>query len=188
MHCSDSLPLPVARRRERRRAAPWHQRTAAVALAIAAVIGNVLPGSARADELGVSVFGLSYHFDRDKARALDVDNGFNPGIGLKYRFAEHGRWTFDAEAGAFRDSGSNTAGYGGVTALWRVGRGFQLGGALTLLKSSTYNDNSLFIAPLPMLAYDIGPVTLNLTYFPKISGVNDVAALGFWVTVWPERF
>jgi hypothetical protein len=39
-----------------------------------------------------------------------------------------------------------------------------------------------------MLAYDVGPVTLNLTYFPKISGVNQVSALGFWVNVWPKRW
>jgi hypothetical protein len=180
---------PVARVCNRRPAARWRERTAGVLLAIAAAVTGIGASSpARADELGFSVFGLSYHFNRDKARQLDVDNGFNPGLGLKYRFAEHGRWTFDAEGGFFRDSGRNTAGYGGVTALWHVGRGFQLGGALALLKSSTYNDNDLFIAPLPMVGYDVGPVTLNLTYFPRISGVNEVAALGFWVTVWPERF
>lgn len=180
-----SIAIPSDRRRRSRR----RRGTAAALLAVAtAVCGLGAPGPARADELGFSVFGLSYHFDRDKARQLDVDSGFNPGLGLKYRFAQYERWTFDAEAGVFRDSGSNTATYVGVTALWHVGPGFQVGGALALLKSSTYNQNDFFVAPLPMLAYDIGPVTLNLTYFPKISGVNEAAALGFWVTVWPKRW
>jgi len=173
----------LARRPRRGRSA-----TGALLAIATAVYGLGAASPARADELGFTVFGLSYHFNRDKARQLDVDNSFNPGLGLKYRFAEYGRWTFDAEGGVFRDSGSNTATYLGVTALWHVGRGFQVGGALALLKSSTYNQNDLFIAPLPMLAYDVGPVTLNLTYFPKISGVNEVAALGFWVTVWPKRW
>jgi hypothetical protein len=192
------LPDPLSTRgaerdsaiRDNRRCGSRRSRGATVALFafLTAVFALGAPSPARADELGFTVFGLSYHFDRNKARQLDVDNSFNPGLGLKYRFAEYGRWTFDAEAGLFRDSGSNTAGYAGVTALWSIGRGFQVGGALALLKSSTYNDNDLFIAPLPMLAYDVGSVTLNLTYFPKISGVNEVAALGFWVTIWPKRW
>ena len=35
---------------------------------------------------------------------------------------------------------------------------------------------------------DAGPVTFNLTYFPKISRFNDVATLGFWLTIWPGRW
>jgi hypothetical protein len=191
---SDSLRtlrtrVSVAIHRDRARRSRRARGATTVLIAIAtAVCGLGTPSLARADELGFSVFGLSYHFNRDKARQLDVDNGFNPGLGLKYRFAQYERWTFDAEGGVFRDSGSNTATYLGVTALWHVGRGFQVGGALALLNSSTYNDGKAFITPLPMLAYDVGSVTLNLTYFPRISGVNEVAALGFWVTVWPKRW
>jgi hypothetical protein len=31
-------------------------------------------------------------------------------------------------------------------------------------------------------------VTVNLTFFPKVSRFNDVATLRLWFTVWPGRF
>ncbi len=186
---SVSWPHSIAVGGARHYRSRWGGRAAAALFAIsAAVYGLGAPSLARADELGFTVFGLSYHFNRDKARQLDVDNGVNPGLGLKYRFAERGHLTLDAEGGLFRDSGSKTAAYAGVTALWNIGKGFQVGGALAVLQSSTYNNGAPFVAPLPMLAYDVGPVTLNLVYFPKISGANAVAALGFWVNVWPKRW
>lgn len=33
-------------------------------------------------DLGINLYGLSYHFDRSRARELGVDNGFNPGLGV----------------------------------------------------------------------------------------------------------
>ena len=144
--------------------------------------------AAVAGEWGIDIYGLSYHFNRDLAKQLDVDNSFNPGLGVRYQFAEVERWSFFADAGAYHDSGSNTAVYGGVGALWQVVGGLQIGGALALMNSDTYNQGKTFIAPLPLVAYDLGPVTLNLIYFPKISNYNEVASLGFWVTLWPERF
>jgi hypothetical protein len=66
----------------------------------------VLPAPARAD-VGVNLYGLSHHFDRARARELKVDNGVNPGLGLRYRIAHSERleWIFDV--GAYRDSGRN---------------------------------------------------------------------------------
>lgn len=148
---------------------------AACALALA-----VATGPARADwrDLGVNVYGLSYHFDRDEAERLGVDNTLNPGLGLRYEFARHGRWSFFADGGAYRDSGENTAVYGGVGALWEVVGGLKVGAALAILDSDTYNAGRTFVAPLPLAAYDFGPVTVNLTFFPQVSKFNDVATLG----------
>jgi Outer membrane protein beta-barrel domain len=148
--------------------------------------GCVAP--AAAGEWGLDVFGLSYHFDRSKADALGTDNNFNPGLGVRYRFATMEHWAFDAEVGAYRDSGRNTAVQGGVSALWKPWRGLQLGGALVVFKSDTYNDGDTFVAPLPLIGYDFGPAMLNLTYFPKIQRYNDIATVGLWVTLWPERW
>jgi hypothetical protein len=156
----------------------------------AALAGGLAAAPASADwrDLGVNVYGLSHHFDRDRAEQLDVDNNFNPGLGLRYDFARHERWTFFADAGAYYDSGRNTAVYGGVGALWQVVGGLQIGGALAVMNSDTYNQGGTFVAPLPIVAYDFGPVTLNLTYFPKVANFNDVATLGLWFTIWPGRF
>ena len=41
-------------------------------------------GIARAD-IGVNIFGASYHFERDKAKELGLTNDVNPGLGLRWR-------------------------------------------------------------------------------------------------------
>jgi len=142
----------------------------------------LLPISARAD-LGLNVYGLSYHLDRDKARQLGVDNEFNPGLGVRWRRAEK---SFDwfADAGFYRDSGRNTALLAGGGALWHATEGLRLGGALALLHSDTYNRGKTFVAPLPVAAYDFKRVTLNMVFLPKVHEVNDINTLGFWATVW----
>jgi len=155
-------------------------------LAAAALV--VACDAALADEIGINVYGLSYHFDRDRAQALGVDNEVNPGLGVRWKLAATGRWQFFADAGVFDDSGKNTAVLAGAGALWQVGGGFQIGAALAVMHSDTYNNGRTFIAPLPLVAWDLGPVTLNATFFPKIERYNDVATLGLWVTLWPGRW
>jgi hypothetical protein len=142
-----------------------------------------LPLPAAAD-LGLNLYGLSYHFDRSQARAIGVDNEFNPGLGVRYRVphSERLQWIFDA--GAYRDSGRNTALLAGAGALWQVSEGWRLGGALTVLHSDTYNRGRTFVAPLPLAAYEFRSATLNFVYLPKVSDLNEVATLGVWATVW----
>jgi len=62
------------------------------------------------------------------------------------------------------------------------------GGALAFFHSQTYNDGNAFIAPLPLLAYEWRAVTANLVYFPKVSSINEINTLGFWLTFWPKAF
>jgi hypothetical protein len=167
---------------------PRAVRSAGALLALAAACAASAAGAADAGALAISFYGLSYHFDRDRAHALGVDNGLNPGLGVRYRFARWERWTLDAEAAAYYDSARNTAVVAGVAALWHVGRGFHLGGALALFDSPTYNHGRAFVAPIPLAAYDWGSVTLNATFVPRVGRYNDVATLGLWVTYWPKRW
>ena len=132
-----------------------------------AILATAAARPVQADDWGINVYGLSYHFDRDRARALDVDNEFNPGVGVRYKFAEW-RVSFHAEAGnLLRLRPQLGEGSSGAVALWEVLPRFHIGGALALFHSDTYNHGDAFVAPLPLLAYDIGPATLNLTYFPQ---------------------
>jgi hypothetical protein len=153
-----------------------------------ALLAAVFAPPAGAGELGINVYGLSYHFDRDTAKALGVDNGINPGLGVRYRFAEYERWSFFADAGAYDDSGRNTAVYAGAGAYWRAWGGLHLGAALAVFNSDTYNNGRTFVAPVPLVGYDFGPAMVNLTFFPRVSEFNDVATLALWVTLWPERW
>jgi hypothetical protein len=137
---------------------------------------------ARAD-LGLNVYGLSYHFDQDKAHELGVDNQFNPGLGVRLR-APREAWDWFADAGFYRDSGRHTATLAGGGVLWHVGPALRLGGAVALMHSETYNNGRAFIAPLPVAAYELGRATLNMVYMPKVHEVNDINTLGFWATIW----
>jgi hypothetical protein len=145
----------------------------------------LLPASAKAQQtLGVNLYGLSYHLDRERAREIGVDNEINPGLGVRYRVphSERLQWIFDA--GAYRDSGRNTALLAGAGALWRVSPGWRLGGALVVLDSDTYNEGKTFVAPVPLAAYEFRAAALNFVYLPKVSDLNEVATLGFWATIW----
>ena len=135
-------------------------------------------------ELGINLYGLSHHFDRSRARELRVDNEINPGLGVRYRVPHSERlaWIFDA--GAYRDSGRNTALLAGAGGLFKVSEGWRLGGALVVLDSDTYNRGKTTLAPVPLAAYDTRRVSFNFVYLPKVSDINEVATLGFWATWW----
>lgn len=141
----------------------------------------LIPLAAHA-ELGLNVYGLSWHFDQDKAREIGTDNQFNPGLGVRWRKVEE-RWTWFADAGFYKDSGRNIAKLAGAGAFWHFGD-LRLGGALAILNSDTYNDGKTFIAPLPVAAWEFRRVTLNMVYMPKVHEVNDINTLGFWATIW----
>ena len=143
---------------------------------------------ARDGQWGINLYGLSYHLDRDKAEQLGTDNEFNPGIGVRWRTPlARDRWDFFADAGAYHDSGRNTALLAGGGVLWHAGERLRLGGALALFHSDTYNSGRAFVAPLPVLAYEWRRVSLNMVYMPKVRDFNSINTLGFWATVWLDK-
>ena len=139
---------------------------------------------ATAQQLGVNIYGLSYHFDRERAQRRGLDNEVNPGVGLRYRVLHSERLQWIFEAGAYHDSGRNTAVVAGAGALWRLSAGWRLGGGLAALQSDTYNRGEAFIAPFPLAAYEFRRATLNFTYIPRASRVNDIPVLAAWLTWW----
>ena len=147
---------------------------------IALVVLLLAAGTARAD-VGINVYGFSYHFDRDKAKELGLTHEFNPGLGLRWRAADAGVF---ADAGAYSDSAANTAVVAGGGYLWRASESLRLGGALAFFHSDTYNKGNPFIAPVPMATYETRRVTFNLAYFPKWRDVNLTNQIGAWITVW----
>jgi hypothetical protein len=147
-------------------------------------VAAALPLAAQAGDFGINIYGLSYHVERSRAHELGVDNEFNPGLGVRYRLPHSERldWIFDA--GAYRDSGRNTAVFAAAGASWHVSGGWRLGGALAAFHSDTYNRGRAFIAPVPFAGYDWRRVSVNVVYLPKVSEVNDINTFGFWLTVW----
>jgi hypothetical protein len=149
-----------------------------------ALLALLLGASTARAELGVNVYGLSYHFDRDKARAHGLTHEVNPGLGIRWRAATAERFDYFADAGVYRDSAAHTAKIAGGGALWHATEHLRLGGALALFKSETYNHGKAFIAPVPLAAYEFRRVTFNLVYFPKLREQNPTNQVGAWVTIW----
>ena len=95
-------------------------------------------GFAWAGDIGINLYGASYHFERDRARELGLDNQFNPGLGVRYRQSSE-RMEWLADAGIYHDSAEHTAMVVGVGAWWKAGQSLRLGAAIALFKSETYN-------------------------------------------------
>jgi hypothetical protein len=139
--------------------------------------------NAKAEGLAVNVYGLSYHPDRELAHDLKLDNEFNPGLGLRHTWANG----VFAEIGAYRDSGKETARVAGIGYQWAFGV-LKVGGALAYFNSNTYNNGKEFIAPVPIISVDLNKAILNVTHFPKVEGLNSVAAWGFYVSFPVKQF
>ena len=138
-----------------------------------------------AGDWGINLYGLSYHWDRELARQNDLDNEFNPGLGICYSMGSWLKADAIIDAGAYYDSGRNTAVYAGAGLLWPLDKDnrFNLGAVLVAFHSDTYNHGDPFIAPLPLFSLRLDTVTLNLTHFPKIRNFNEVAATAMFITI-----
>lgn len=134
-------------------------------------------------DIGLDLYGLSYHLDQKRAKELGVDNQFNPGLGVHYVMRENQRSLWFIEAGAYRDSGRHIAKLAGPGYQYKLTEQWRLGGGLIYFNSATYNRGRAFIAPVPLLTYQSGHTAFNLTFFPKLSGFNQVATFGAFVTI-----
>ena len=112
-----------------------------------------------------------------------MDNELNIGLGLNYTVHEDERGVGFAEAGIYRDSGSNAAKLAGLGYQYKLGKRWRLGGALVAVHSQTYNRGNAFIAPLPIATYDLGPVKLNAIYVPKYGDYNHFATFGLYFSL-----
>jgi hypothetical protein len=146
-----------------------------------------LPSWAFGGDLGVNLYGLSYHFERDRAKERHLDNERNPGLGVRYRATLNQSYDWFADAGVYHDSGRNTALVAGPGLFWKASEGLRLGGGLALFYSKSYNKGRAFVAPLPIAAYEWRAVTFNVAYVPRISNISAVNVLDFWLTFFPEK-
>ena len=140
---------------------------------------------ALAGDASLNIYGLSYHWEREEAKRIGTDHEFNPGLGLRYALkpADLCATPF-VEAAAYRDSGAATAVYVALGCRgFRLGDKLRLGGALAAFHSDTYNGGDPFIAPVPLLTWQVNDITLNFTHFPKVKGFNDINTTGFYFSL-----
>jgi hypothetical protein len=132
--------------------------------------------------LNLHVFGLSYHTDRAGVRDRHLDNEMNVGLGLDYEFHNDARGVVNFQTAVFKDSGRNWAKIAGAGYQFKLGDRWRLGADLLAIQSQTYNNGHGFIAPIPRVTYDFGPVKLNLVYVPRYQDYNRFAVFGLYVS------
>ncbi|MCF8178034.1 MAG: hypothetical protein K9J74_05960 [Sulfuritalea sp.] len=121
--------------------------------------------------------------DRKGTRDRHLDNELNLGLGLNYEVHNDARGLATLETGFFRDSGRNWARFAGAGYQFKLGRNWRLGADLLAINSKTYNNGRSFLAPIPHLTYDFGPVKLNAIYVPRVREFNQFSVFGFYFTV-----
>ncbi|HLX79217.1 MAG TPA: hypothetical protein VKS43_01405 [Burkholderiales bacterium] len=141
-----------------------------------------IPPSDSLPRLDLEVFGLSHHTDQAGVRRAHLNNELNYGLGLSYEFHNDERGVAFVAAGFYKDSGRNWAKLAGPGYQFKLWDRWRLGATLAVIQSRTYNDGRTFVAPIPMLTYDLGIVKLNAVYAPKFQQ-NQFAVFGFYLSV-----
>lgn len=135
------------------------------------------------DKLDLNVYGLAYHPDRDTVHRQNLDNEFNPGLGLHYELDNDAKSITFAEIGFYKDSGDNWSKFAALGYQFKLGEYWRVGGALAAMHSRTYNRGVTFVAMIPLLTLDLGRIKLNAVYFPKFGNYNKVDAFGFYLSI-----
>jgi hypothetical protein len=112
-----------------------------------------------------------------------LDNELNLGLGVDYTVHEDRHGIGFVEAGFYKDSGSQLAKIAGAGYQYKLGERWRFGGLLLAVQSRTYNFGGLFVAPIPLLTYDLGAVKLNAVYVPRYGDYNRFAVFGFYLSV-----
>lgn len=159
--------------------APSAVRPAAAAASGAEYPQGIRPANSRL-QLNLNVFGLSYHTDRAGTRDRHLDNELNIGLGLNYEFHNNALGVATLQTGFFKDSGRNWTTIAGAGYQYKLGERWRLGADLLAIHSQTYNNGRGFIAPIPRVTYDFGPVKVNVVYVPRYQDYNRFAVFGLY--------
>ena len=145
---------------------------------------EVADGASRPHErseanLGLNVFGLSFHTDRDKGY-----NEFNPGIGLRYTLWRPAPgWSVLGDSSIYYDSSRAWAKYLGVGAYYSLTSSWKVGVTIVYAQSESYNRGKPFFAAVPGLTFDYRPVVLNVVLLPSEDAASKVTGLAVFLTI-----
>lgn len=141
----------------------------------------VAPAPVRA-QVGVNVYGASYHFDTEPGDGI---RNFNPGAGVHWTFDRGSRAALELSAGVFHDS------FGEANRHWALGARvvfvgpIELGAQLVRAESPSVLDDMPHMGVLPFATVRGRRVAVHALYMPEVTGVNRIRTLGFMATVYP---
>jgi len=133
--------------------------------------------------LNLDVYGLSYHTDRNGIHNKQRDNEYNIGLGFGYKLYTNDKGSASIHAGFYNDSGHNWAKVAGLGYQFNLGKRWQLGAGLMAIQSRTYNNGLAFVAPIPLLTYDLGAAKLNIVFAPRFKQFNQFSVFGMYFSI-----
>ncbi len=134
-----------------------------------------------AGEIGVNIFGISYHPDGEDSEGNKL-NGWNPGVGLNWIVRETPRSIFHLEGGLYTDSRKDLSEYVAGGYRFKIVEAVSIGAGVFLVHSSAYNGGRPVVAPLPMLCVRNKKVSGTIIYAPRYKDVNRNSVYAFYAT------
>lgn len=139
------------------------------------------PARSEAVELGINIYGASYHPDRTDILGHPF-NEYNPGLGLSLIVGDHAKTIAFVEGGMFIDSFEQEAKYISFGYQYKVLRFLRLGLNTGLYQTRSVNYGNPIIAPVPMVSLHLDFTTFNFIYFPSFAGINWYDSIGAYAT------
>lgn len=155
--------------------------------AIAAIALSLLVVSPRAwaDELGINLYGLSHHGNKE---GFDHLHEFNPGAGLQWTFARSERASLETNLGIYSDSFAHANYHLSLAGRVRVAGPVDLGLQLINSVSESSDGGRPVVTPFPIVGVRTRWGTVNMAYTPEMKSINPTGLTAMYVTVYPKRW
>lgn len=155
--------------------------------AIAAIALSLLVVSPRAwaDELGINLYGLSHHGNKE---GYDHLHEFNPGAGLQWTFARSQRASLETNVGIYSDSFAHANYHLSLAGRVRVAGPVDLGLQLINSVSESSDGGRPVVTPFPIVGVRTRWGTVNMAYTPEMKSINPTGLTAMYVTVYPKRW
>lgn len=140
-----------------------------------------LQGTEAYAQVGVNIFGLSYHYKPQEATNYEA---FNPGLGLHWTFDRTANTSLEANLGVYRDSEKTPEyhiSFGGRARIWKP---IELGLHVIWTQSPSMHWGKASLYPFPFLALRTGQTAFNFIYIPRL-GDAWPTTIGAYVTIFP---
>ena len=140
-----------------------------------------------AAELGLNLYGLSYHIDRRDVNGYRF-NERNPGVGVQFVFAQVRSSQYYVEAAILEDSYKRTAKYATFGYAYRIVGGLSIGALCGIYDSRSVSESAALVAA-PLISYRYHELKLHLVHLPEFPGINPYPSFALYATIylWSNR-
>ncbi len=153
-----------------------------VALVVMTAVIASIPSTARARELGINLYGLSYHLDRRDVTGYRF-NERNPGIGIAYTIYKKQRSRYYIEAAIMEDSYRRAAKYVTFGYGYRIHQRAVDWRSVRVYDSRSVAESAVLVAA-PMVSYRYRDFEMHLVHLPEFPGINPYPSFALYATLY----